>query len=428
MDAIPDDMTDDVQQEVPGPPRGAESRRLMEALVGIPASEGNRIRVLRNGAEIFPAMLEAIEGSQFTIDLLTYVWWKGDIADRIARALAERARAGVRVRVLLDGFGGRPIDGETAEHMRKAGVDLATVRPFLGGKPWRWNMRTHRRALVCDEEIAFTGGVGIAKEWDGDAGEPGSWRDTHYQVEGPAVDGIRAAFLSDWLEMDRPLLTDADRLPERNPVGTSAVQVLRIASEPGWNDAALAVASLITLARQRIRVTTAYFRSPQHFVDLLCSAVERGVEVEVLVPGPHTEPAHYRWAAEHHYQQLLDRGVRIWCYQPTMLHGKILTVDGEVALVGTTNLDARSFSMNEQLSLVVHDPEVVRVLDEHFDDDLARSVALDPEEWRQRGWQRNAREVVAHVATFGVRGGGASRRSSLSSQLASRFGKQDRPA
>jgi cardiolipin synthase len=407
------DSATDTPPAFAGPPDSAEYRRVLEAFTGIPATDGNRVTVLRNGDEIFPAMLESIARAERTIDLMTYIYWRGDISRRIAEALAERARAGVRVRMILDAFGTRPMEHRLIEHLRAAGVAVQRFRPMSGWKVWKWNMRTHRRVLVCDDEVAFTGGVGIAEEWEGDARGPDSWRDTHFKMEGAAVDGIHAAFYSDWLEADRPALTGTDRFPTRNAVGATTVQVIRAASQPGWNDVAVAVVGLVALARERIRVTSAYLRPPSYFIDLLCAAVERGVAVDVLVPGPHAEPAFYRWAAEYHYQELLDRGVRVWLYQPTMHHGKLVTVDGLVSLVGTTNFDARSLAVNEQIGLVLHDADVTATLDAHFEEDRARSELLDASPWRQRGWQQRARETAAHVATFGIRGGGASRRDSL---------------
>lgn len=412
----------DIPPAFAGPPDSAEYRRVLEAFTGIPATEGNRVTVLRNGNEIFPAMIEAIEAAQHSIDFMTYIYWTGDITRRFAEALTARARAGVRVRVLLDGFGTKAMDRQVSAGLSRAGATVETFRPISGWKLWEWNMRTHRRVLVCDDAVAFTGGVGIAEEWDGDAEGPGQWRDTHFKVEGPAVDGIHAAFYSDWLEIDQEVLTAADRFPRRHAVGPSCMQVVRVASQPGWNDAALAVAALLTLARERIRVTSAYLRPPDHFIDLLGAAVARGVEVEVLVPGPHTEPVFYRWAAEYHYDALLERGVKVWLYQPTMYHGKSITVDGIVALVGTTNFDSRSLAVNEQVGLILHDPNLTAILDAHFEQDRARSQALDLATWRERSWEQRARESATHVAMFGLRGGGASRRDSLLSTLSRKLG------
>ncbi|MGI8575561.1 MAG: phospholipase D-like domain-containing protein [Egibacteraceae bacterium] len=396
-----------------GPVDSATYRRVLEAFTGILATEGNRVAVLRNGVEIFPAMLEAVERAERTVDFMTYIYWTGEITGRFAVALADRARAGVRVRVLLDAFGTRQMDDRLVDDLCGAGAVVEKFRPATSFKPWRWNMRTHRRVLVCDDTVAFTGGAGISEEWMGDADRPEHWRDTHYAVEGPAVDAIHAAFTSDWLEVPQPVFDGADRFPEHRAVGSVPLQVVRAASQPGWNDAALTIRALIALARERIRITSAYFRPPRHFLDLLYEAVERGVTVEVLVPGPHAEPVVARWAAEYYYQELLAHGVTIWSYQPTMHHGKIVTVDGTVALVGTSNFDARSLAINEQIGLVIHDADITATLDEHFAQDCAASERIDPESWDRRGWGRRGREAVAHIGTFAPRGGGAARRGGL---------------
>ncbi|HVM14333.1 MAG TPA: phospholipase D-like domain-containing protein [Egibacteraceae bacterium] len=182
------------------------------------------------------------------------------------------------------------------------------------------------------------------------------------------------------------------------------------------------------MPRDRLSVTSAYVRPPRHFVELLCAAVARGVDVEVLVPGPHTDPVIHRWAAEPHFEELLERGVRVWVYQPTMQHGKVMTVDGAVALVGTTNFDARSLALNEQVGLLLHDRALTATLDGHFDDDRTSSVAVDLNVWRQRGQLERSRQVVAHLATFGIRGAGASRRDGLSRARESGFDQRGEDA
>ena len=387
-----------------------ERRRLLESFTGVPATEGNRVDVLRDGEEIFPAMLDAIAAAEHTIDFMTFVWWRGPITERFTEAFAERARAGVRVRVLLDGFGDWKMARAQRRRMREAGVEVQEFRPIPSWKVWKLNLRTHRRVLVCDGRVGFTGGVGIAQEWvdGGEADQPG-WRDTHFRVTGPAVAGIHAGFLANWMENDYEALADGESFPEIAPAGDSAVQVIRGASQLGWNDMAIALQTMLECAEERIRLTSAYFRPPSTFRRALVEAARRGVEVDVLVPGPHAEPRHYRWAGEHHYDQLLDRGVRIWHYQPTMLHAKLLTVDGMLSFVGTTNFDARSVAINEQIGLLVHDPAVARELDEHFADDLTRSERIDPDRWRQRSRQRRALQAASNALTYTLRGAGAVR-------------------
>ena len=388
---------------------GARSRRLLETLTGVPATEGNRVDVLRNGDHIFPAMLDAIRSAQRTVDFLTYVYWGGEIARSFADAFCERARAGLRVRVLLDSFGANRMDPSHRDRMRQAGVQLVAFRPLSSPQFWKANMRTHRRVLVCDEALAFTGGVGIAQEWvdGGDDPDLPGWRDTHFRVRGPAVAGIHAAFLADWLESDYPLLGSVDRFPDHGHPGSSVVQVVRGASQLGFNDMAIAIRGMLELARERVRITSAYFRPPPSFREAAITTARRGVDVDVLVPGAHAEPIHYRWAAEYHYRELLEGGVNIWHYQPTMHHAKILTVDGECALVGTTNFDARSIALNEQVGLLIHDAEVTRVLDDHFDEDLRDSRRIDPDRWTDRGVALRAKQFAAHAVTYPLRGAGA---------------------
>ena len=231
----------------------ARYRRVLEGLTGIPATDGNQVDILRNGDEIFPAMLEGIRSATTSVDLLTYSWWRGQITHAFADALAERARAGVRVRLMVDSLGGRHLGRALADQMRRAGVLVHFFRPYATYKLWNLNLRTHRRALVCDQEVAFTGGVGIAQQWTGDARTAEEWRETHYRVRGPAVDGIHAAFLSNWLQTPYELLDDRDRFPDRSPVGDMPVQTIRAASEPGWNDLALTMHGMLSLAVERVR-------------------------------------------------------------------------------------------------------------------------------------------------------------------------------
>lgn len=382
-------------------------RRTLEGLTGIPATDGNQVDILRNGDEIFPAMLEAIRAATTSVDLLTYSWWSGQITQTFADTLAERARDGVRVRVMVDSLGGRQLDDETAGRMRDAGAQVYFFRPYTSYKIWNLNMRTHRRVLVCDQQVAFTGGVGIAQQWVGDARNSEEWRETHYRVRGPAVDGIHAAFLSNWLQTPHELLDGRDRFPDRDAVGRMPVQTIRATSEPGWNDLALTMHGMLTLAVEQVRITSAYFRPPQHFIDLLTTLAQRGVRVQVLTPGPHTEPKAARWISQHTYDALLDGGVELYNYQRSMLHAKITTVDGRLSLVGTANFDSRSIALNEQIALVVHDDAFTATLDEHFDDDLRLSERIDPQRWAQRPqWQR-ARERAVHLVSYGIRGGGA---------------------
>jgi len=369
-------------------------RRTLEGLVGIPATEGNAVDVLRNGDRIFPAMLDAIRSATSTVDLLSYVYWTGQVADDFAAACCERARAGVRVRILLDAVGAMQMNRELVHQMEAAGCHLQWFRQPTTWKLWEANSRSHRKVLVCDEAVAFIGGVGIAEEWEGDARTPNEWRDTHLRVRGPAVDGLRAAFVTNWAETGQPLFTDVDRFPEQPPVGDSVVQVVSSPSQQGWSVLCSALTALIACAQERLRISTAYFVPDEVFRDQLCGAARRGVQVDVLVPGPHMDKRVVQVAGQADYTDLLAAGVRIWQYQPTMLHTKVITVDGLVATVGSANFDQRSLRTNEEANVVVFDPRVVAELDSHFEEDLAQAERIDPARWVRRGLAQRAQERV----------------------------------
>lgn len=377
------------------PEHRLDARRILEGVLGVPATEGNAIEVLRNGDEIFPAMLEAIDHAQQTIDLLTFVYWSGSVGERFARALAARAADGVRVRVLLDAWGAHPMDRRMLTLMENSGVRVHWFRPLHRARPGRLNHRTHRKVMVVDEQVGFTGGVGIADVWQGNAQTPEEWRDTHVQVRGPAVDGLRAAFLDNWLETDDELYAeDVDRFPDQPQPGSSVVQCVRGASEVGQSDAATLVQTLLQVARRRVRIATAYFVPDADLLQRLCAAADRGVDVQVMLPGPHADKRFVQLASEAAYAELLDHRVSLWSFQPSMLHAKIMTVDGTLASLGSTNLNRRSTQCDEEVNLVVVDPDVVDVLDAHFDEDLARSRPLSPARWRRRAVTQRAMELA----------------------------------
>lgn len=243
-------------------------RRRLERLIGVAATEGNELVRLRNGHEIFPAMLDTVHSAEHTIDMMTFVYWRGQIAHDFAAALADRARAGVRVRLLLDGFGAKEIEGRLLDLMEAAGVQVARFRKPGWLSPFKQNHRCHRKALVVDEHTAFTGGVGIAEEWCGDARNPGEWRDTHLQVRGPAVDGIAAAFAQNWAECHDELFDDRDRFTGHGRPGSSVVQVVRGSASIGWQDMQTLIRVMLASAEERFRLATAYFAPDRYFVDL----------------------------------------------------------------------------------------------------------------------------------------------------------------
>ncbi len=368
-------------------------RRRLEALLGVPATDGNRVAVLRNGDEIFPAMLEAIEGAERSVDLLTFIYWEGPIAERFAGALADRARAGVRVRLLLDAFGARKLPDDLAEAMVEAGVDLRWFRPPGSEDVTDIQHRTHRKVLVCDERIGFTGGVGIAEEWTGDARGPDEWRDTHLRIEGPAVDGLRGAFVDDWFDTTHDLADEAfDTVAEVDATGPHAVQIVTGTAGPGHSDIGTLHAALLEGATRHVRMAAAYFTPNERIVSAMHHALERGVEIDVCIPGPHADKGFMRVASQACFEELLDAGARIWTFQPSMLHCKVWVVDDEVATCGSANVDDRAVRHDDEVNAVLFDADVVEVLARHFDEDLERSEAIDLDDWVERGLFRRAAE------------------------------------
>lgn len=374
--------------------RAVRIRRRLERLIGIAATEGNTLVPLRNGDEIFAAMLHAIRSARYTVDMMTFVYWRGDIARQFAGALVDQARAGVRVRLLLDGFGSRLIEKDLLAAMERAGVQVAWFRKPLYLSPLKQNHRCHRKVLVVDEQTAFTGGVGIAEEWCGDARDESEWRDTHVRVQGPAVDGVSAAFSQNWAECHPELFDDRDRFVPHEQHGDAVVQVVRGSASFGWQDMQTLIRVILESAEERVRLATAYFSPDAFFVHLLCATARRGVEVEILLPGPFTDKRVSQLAGQRSYEELTDCGVRIFHYQPTMMHAKIITVDRIASLIGSTNFNRRSLDHDEEIMLAVLDQDFTATLDRHYDEDLAVSEEINGPRWRRRPTMQRVREAA----------------------------------
>ncbi len=364
-------------------PENEVRRRLLEQATGQPFTDGNDVQILHNGIEIFPAMLDAIRAAERHIEFATFVYWKGDIAQAFADVLSERARAGARVLVLLDSFGAKPMRRQLLEQMTRAGVQIRWFRPLSNLRPWRVDKRTHRKLLICDDTIGFTGGVGIADEWNGDARTPDEWRDIHVAIRGPAITGLRAAFIDNWNEAGDWEFDDRVACPPEG-VGTVPVQVIRASTTLGWTDAANLLRALISLSKKQLRLVTAYFNPDNTLVDLLLAAKERGVDVRILVPGAYCDSRLSQLAGFENMEVLLEAGVRIWMYQQTMLHAKVITVDSAVAMVGSANLNYRSMNKDEECCVVMLSGEIAKSLDERFDDDCRHSAEQDTNAFKTR--------------------------------------------
>ncbi|MEE4376458.1 MAG: phospholipase D-like domain-containing protein [Candidatus Competibacteraceae bacterium] len=369
----------------------------LEGILGIPFSAGNRVDVLHNGDEIFPAMLEAITQARERIDFLTFVYWSGAIAQRFAQTLADKAADGVVVNVLLDSFGAKKMSEEQVDLMRSAGVNVQWFRPLAKWRLWQTDNRTHRKVLIVDGKLGFTGGVGIAAEWEGDARNPTEWRDTHFRIQGPAVYALQGAFLGNWAETGQPVHKAGDTTRMLEPQGDVWIQLIRTTASIGWSDIATLLRVLIVEARHHIRITTAYFVPDEDTLLVLCAAAARGVTVEVMMPGPHSDARISQLAGEDEFRQLLDAGVRLWSYQRTMLHTKVITVDGLLACVGSANFNQRSMRKDDEISVVMLSREITALLDRHFMEDQTACEPIRPEDWQKRGWIQRALESVSKL-------------------------------
>ncbi len=363
------DMRTNDEEGTPG-----QARLAVRTVLGDIFTEGNHVEVLRNGEQIFPAMLEAVENAETSIDFVTFVYWGGEISATFAQALADRARNGVRVRVVLDGYGSIPMKQDWIDEMESAGVIVERFRPVMRWKFWETDHRTHRKILVCDDRVAFTGGVGIADEWRGDARNPDEWRETHFRIEGPAVLGLRAAFLTDWRDTGHRIdRTDIDVTVPR-PAGDMEVAVVDGSAQIGVNDAERLLEALVAAAERRIVIQTPYFNPTDELVEALREAQHRGVEIDILLPGPNIDKQISFVMAKYRYHPLVEDGIRVWIYQPTMMHVKAMVVDDEIAVVGSVNFNRRSVEKDEEVALVVNDRRVVATLLEHFEEDREASV------------------------------------------------------
>ena len=367
--------------------------RVVEALTGAPVSEGNHVDLLINGDRIFPAYLETIAGAEQTLNLLTYAYWTGDITREVAEAVCARARAGVECNVLVDALGGAKMDSSLLEPMAEAGVTFARFRPVKPYAVRRLTNRTHRKILVADGRVAMTGGVGIAEEWTGDAQDPGHWRDTHVRVRGPVVLGLQGAFAENWLEATGEVLAGAGYLPELDPVEDGGpMQVMRSSAGVGDTDVEALYFLAIASAKRSLDLTAAYFAPRPAFIEALAEAARRGVAVRILVPGSHIDKEVVRVAGRSSYDQLLEAGIRIFEYTPTMLHAKTMVVDGVWSSVGSVNFDNRSFQLHDEATLCVQGAAFAALLNETLEADLEAAEEFTLERWRQRPLRRRVTE------------------------------------
>jgi cardiolipin synthase A/B len=367
----------------------------LEAHAQAPIIGGNRLTILLNGEQIYPAILKAIRGAQTTITYAQYSYEDGQIGRELAEALAERCRAGVKVHVLLDSVGTLSMPREYTDLMSKDGCEVVAFRPIGPFGLHRVNNRNHRKILVVDGRVGFTGGSGVSNRWMGNGRVADHWRDTDVRVEGPVVEYLQGAFAENWVEATGVVLGGAAYFPAPTaPKGQTAAQIIR--SGPRDGSYAMYTTFLLALssARRSIKVTNPYVLLDEQMIETLLQAARRGVQVSFLVPGVSDHPL-VRHAGRRQFGRLLEAGIEIHEYTAALLHSKTIVIDGIWATVGSTNLDHRSFRLNDELNVVAYDPDFAARLEQVFQDDLQYARRMDLKAWRNRGIRGRFFELLA---------------------------------
>ena len=377
-----------------------ESSEFLHSMAGAtntPFMPGNRIDILNNGDQFYPAMLEAIGQARSAITFEAYIYWAGEVGRKFAEAMAAKARSGVAVKILLDAVGSPDIGDEILETLRGSGCQVRWYHPLRWYSINRVNNRTHRKSLVIDGRIGFTGGAGIADQWLGHAQDPEHWRDIQIRVEGPAVVPLQTGFTQNWLETTGELVSGDAYFPQPQPSGALTAQ--SIISDPGTGSSAVRIMYYLSIvcARKSILIANSYFVPDREAIEILTDAKRRGVDVKVMVAGVHNDSHIARDNSVRLYGKLLEAGVEIYEYDRTMLHQKYMVCDGVWSTVGTTSFDNRSLGLNDESNVCVYDPDFAARWGKIFADDLASCRRVTLEEWRGRGAMTKLREMIASL-------------------------------
>ena len=367
-------------------------KREMGVLLGPAILPGNTITDLENGDEIFPAMLQAIASAKKTVTFETYIYWDGEIGRKFADALSERARAGVDVNVTIDWAGSISMDEALLEQMKEAGVHVQRYRPLHWYNLGRMNNRTHRKLLVIDGMLGFTGGVGIGDEWQGHAQDPDHWRDLHFRIEGPVVAQIQSAFNDNWIKTSGEVLNGVDYFPALAPAGSMDAHMFVSSPAGGSESMHLMYLMSIAAAEHSLDLAAAYFIPDDLISKALVAARHRGVRIRVLMPGKNTDSDAARVASKASWGPLLLAGVEMYEYEPTMFHNKMLIVDHEMVSVGSTNFDLRSFQLNDEASLNVYNHAFAERMTAVFEQDLNPTRRYTYDQWKKRPWKEKFKE------------------------------------
>ena len=388
-----------VEQSIPHTYNTTDSQfvRTMGSLLGPGFVDGNQVSALYNGDEVFPAMLEAIRSARRTITFESYIYWSSRVGHQFTEALTERARAGVRTHVIIDWAGSQKIDHDDIAGLREAGVEVVFYRPLHFYQLDHFNHRTHRKLLVVDGRVGFTGGMGVADKWLGHAQDKEHWRDSHFRAEGPVVAQLQAAFMDDWFETRGVVLDGPGYYPDLDREGSQLGQVFWSSPKGGNGNLRIMFLLAIAAASKRILIANSYFVPDQTTVEMLAEARRRGVDVEIIVPGPILDAQVVRRASRSLWGPLLEAGVKIYEYQPTMYHTKVMVVDDIWVSVGSTNFDDRSFRLNQEANLNVYDQGFAAGQAAAFAKDRAQSREVTLQAWQHRSALERVEEWAAGV-------------------------------
>jgi cardiolipin synthase len=361
-----------------------EFLHVLQAICQAAIHASNRVAILTNGAQFYPAMRDAIVQARASVHLEVYIFHRGEAADMLIDAMVARARAGVTVRMVADSVGSAGLGRARIRRLREAGCRLYFYQPIKWYRIHRLNNRTHRELLIVDGRLAFTGGAGVADWWYRGTGGHPAWRDTMVRIEGPIVGALQGVFAENWLAGTGEILTSPDDWPPLEPAGTTEAMLVKSSPSDRATVSRIVYQMLVEGARSAIDISTPYFLPDPALRGALASAAARGVRVRVIVPGRHTDQRLVRYASRRRYGELLDAGVRIFEYRPGMTHVKALLVDGHWALIGTTNVDNRSFEHNDEVDVVFREAAVVDGLERDFETDLEVSNEIGRVAWQRR--------------------------------------------
>jgi cardiolipin synthase len=377
---------------------------LIISALNVPVLRGSSARILQNGDAFFPAMLEAIRNAEETVNFQCYIWESGEVSDQFIEAFSDAARRGVEVRVLIDAFGAIKFKNADRERLREAGVKLEFFRPLRWYNMVRVFKRSHQRAITIDGKVGFTGGAAVADKWVGNADGPEHWRDSMTMVTGSLVSGVQTAFGNDWVYCCGEILAGPRFFPQPptgpDESGGSPPLGFAIVSSPSNAEQPIRICHWLGFraARRRLYISNSYFIPDERLRKAVMERAQAGVDVRILVPGNKTDAIPVRLAGQTHYEELMSAGVRVYEYQPTMMHAKVVVIDGVWSVVGSANMDERSMELNEENVLAIRDAGLAAEIEQGLLEDFERSVEFDLERWSRRSLLHRLLERVSRAA------------------------------